>query len=250
MEPIITADKTYPQRAVTPYAPIMVGARPKVELEAKGYCHIQQPVSKDYFMEVMAQWGAIRSETELFVSPEMAARQQRQRNPKSNSARPSVYQSHAIPLHTDRPDERIIGWYCCEQDKEDGAIRMLDMQSVLNRLAPDILTGLRAVKLHFIRKAKGQETLVEEPLLRLCGDTFEVYYASWFLLNEYPAAQQAALEALQESIRQWEAEALVTVRLQPGEALIINNKRMLHGRGAIGLNRKRQLLRVGVQQVA
>lgn len=145
-------------------------------------------------------------------------------------ARKSTYlaKPEPIPLHTDHPSVATIGWYCDQPDGEDGASLFLDARSVLDA---DLECALERETLPVpdVRAVGGHTT--EFPVAR--GG--KLFFAPWLVTHE-----SRALDLFARRLRE---AAPSRVRLEAGDAVFIDNRRVLHGRGAIARSSERVLRR-------
>lgn len=155
--------------------------------------------------------------------------------------------SQELGLHTDHGGVDYIVWECVAQCDDGGVSRLVDTHAVLEKLSEREKQTLQGVYLTEHQVFKGDPH--RRPLLRQKDDSYQVYYSFWLLENELNARQTAAAEAFRRGVE--EAEE-VQIRLEPGDLLVIDNRRILHGRTAIKGNKNRLLKRywVGEQEVA
>ncbi|MCS6799483.1 MAG: TauD/TfdA family dioxygenase [Myxococcota bacterium] len=153
-----------------------------------------------------------------------------------------------VPLHTDHPVADVIGWWCERQDPVGGAMRLLDGWDVVARLDTGTQRTLRDT--HLCASAHpGAEPSIH-PVWTDGHGGARLFYAPW-LLPVVPSARRArALAELERALRAASATSSLAVRLQPGEALWIDNHRILHGRGALDPRSPRRLHRVWVSLTA
>lgn len=146
----------------------------------------------------------------------------------------------AVPLHTDHPAVDWIAWWCERQDALDGASSLVDAHQVVQALDRVTRTSLERVRLacpSLNDRATGEEP-GRHPLLT----PRRVYFAPWLQPKQSSTAHAwrtwtAAVAAAQR----------IHVRLQPGDTLVIDNRRMLHGRGALAEDSRRALRRYWVR---
>ena len=146
-----------------------------------------------------------------------------------------------IPFHSDGPAADVVAWFCIRQDEEAGESVLADAVSVLRRLAPAHRGQLRSVNIPYFDHAHPGRPAGYCALLR--GDDeaeWRVNYAPW-LLPEMGEDQKAAVAALEDALSTVGATSL---RLAPGQALFIDNWRILHARGAVRPNSRRHLKRI------
>lgn len=141
----------------------------------------------------------------------------------------------AMSLHTDHPAADLVAWYCVRQCDEGGESQLLDFEPIRAQLTPAQLQQLERIVVR-APPVRSQDKPGMEPMLSPSG----IYYAQWLVNPRSLSPTEAdALTALQKLIA---AASPIQIRLQPGQALIINNKRMLHGRSRIHQQHSRRLL--------
>ncbi|MEW6167388.1 MAG: TauD/TfdA family dioxygenase [Pseudomonadota bacterium] len=145
-----------------------------------------------------------------------------------------LHTSSAMSPHTDHPAVDLIAWYCEEQCDGGGASLLVDFKAIKDSLGPDVLEAL--ARINVVVPTRPRATPLKSiPMLSAAG----LYYADW-LVDEASKAQYAeVLEAFQEKIATARATSL---RLRKGDMLIVDNKRVLHGREAITETTTRRLL--------
>lgn len=151
-----------------------------------------------------------------------------------------------VPLHTDHPQVEIAAWFCVEQDKTDGATLLLDASPVLASYTADDRALLKTVKVVCPLVAGGPPRQ-RFPVLRPSpsGANRELLFCSpWLDAADSIAGHQEALTDLRSRLGRRAASDLAEVRLQPGQALFVDNQRVLHGRRRIGKGSHRHLHRL------
>ena len=141
----------------------------------------------------------------------------------------------SIPAHTDHPAARLILWYCqCADASGAGANLLVDARSAIRALPPRLQAKLAGIEL----SCPGLRTLAPNhthPLYRTQGE--QVFYAPW-LCKEPRGDALLAFEG-----EAGKPEHLRTILLRQGEALLIDNRRMLHMRAALPADSARWLTR-------
>jgi hypothetical protein len=131
----------------------------------------------------------------------------------------------AMPFHTDHPTVDVIAWFCESQSDDGGESLLMDFEQIRARMPAEDVANLPTVKI-------GVPPLKPQEPRSSCAmhDGTRIYYARWLL--EPPASQPAAAAhaAFESALGQVPP---VRLRLAKNEALIINNRRFLHGRGPI-----------------
>jgi hypothetical protein len=149
-----------------------------------------------------------------------------------------VTSSRELGLHTDHGAVDYILWRCVRQSDEGGLSRLVDTRGVLDGLSADQREALQEVYLTEHRVFKDDPE--KRPLLRQEDGAEKVYYSFWLLDEDLNERQTDAVEAFRRGVEQAEE---VSVRLQPDDLLVIDNRRILHGRSAVEGNKDRLLER-------
>lgn len=141
----------------------------------------------------------------------------------------------SVPAHTDHPAARLILWYCRRPDGSGaGANLLVDARSAIHALPPRLQAELAGIELG----CPGLRTLAPtrtHPLYRLQGE--QVFYAPWLCMEQ----RSDALLAFERETGK--PEHLRTLLLRQGDALLIDNRRMLHKRDALPTGSVRWLTR-------
>jgi hypothetical protein len=220
--------------------------RVRGSLALSGCAWIRNAISYESFEEVCGALGSIMHRTDIRIDEEMESEQRRVRIEKD---RPSVYRSSALDFHTDSSRVDLIAWYCRAQDATDGATLLVDTHDLPAALAKDELAALAEVRvLQPTRGADGLEESVPAPLLTSTDEAIGITYTPWLVEQPATARSKAALTSFEGYIAHKRQTALISIKLEPGEALFINNRRMLHARNELPADSKRHLIRLYLQE--
>lgn len=154
--------------------------------------------------------------------------------PRAN-AKAALATDQEMQLHTDHPRARWISWVCVRQSSEGGFSLLKDTKPALDSLTERERDELRtlAIRTHVVFP----DDTGAYPVLRKDGDGSDwVYFTPWMTDGRSSPALRKFVQAL-------EATPTLSIRLCPGEFLLIDNGRMLHGRSALGGNKDRLLIR-------
>lgn len=158
----------------------------------------------------------------------------------------NLHSTRAISFHTDSPIADLVAWYCVRQDPVGGATSFLDLGAMGQLLDPATFEALRQV----IHRCPSQRRvrLVDVPLLLDEGDAARprFFFTPWLLGPELGPEAVAAYRAFVEAIADHEDEWSVDVRLEPGEVVVIDNRRMLHARSELSAESPRLLERAWI----
>ncbi len=153
-----------------------------------------------------------------------------------------VTSDRGLDFHTDHHRADLICWHCIEQTDEGGESVLLDGHRLLQRLRAGLVEDLRGLKLFEHKVFPGDEEAF--PFLSQRFGRDKLYYSFWMLHGAIKPEQKAAFLEFKAIT---ETEPCVRYRLQPGDILVIDNGRMLHGRTAIKGNKKRFLRRYWIE---
>jgi gamma-butyrobetaine dioxygenase len=147
----------------------------------------------------------------------------------------------ALPVHVDLATrERMPGLqflHCLENSTDGGDSLLADgfwIAAQIAERAPGLYTALSTIPLVFANKASGSDFRFEAPMFS-CQDgrLDEVRWSPWLrgpVVASFEETDQV-YKGLRMAFRMAEQPAaLVRVRLQPGEVLCMDNRRILHGR--------------------
>ncbi len=153
---------------------------------------------------------------------EMAQRAEAETQVRIASGRTYLTRPDAVPPHTDHPDARLILWFCNRGDRlGSGANRLIDARAAIEALPHGAQRELSQYRLACPERG-GLEPKGYHAMFEL--DSRNVFYARW-LCEDMPCAAVRMFEQMIES-RKYQR----TVHLQVGEALLVDNRRMLHCR--------------------
>ena len=188
-------------------------------LAQKGWT-VLRPQAQSALLSDLAQLGPVIQTTE--VAPRV-------------NAKAALATDQEMALHTDHPRARWISWECVRQSSEGGYSLLKDTTPALNSLSDSERDELRAltIRTHVVFP----DDTGAYPVLRQDGDGADwVYFTPWMTDGQ-------SSPAFRKFIRALEATPTLTLRLYPGESLLIDNGRMLHGRSALGGDKDRLLIR-------
>jgi alpha-ketoglutarate-dependent taurine dioxygenase len=188
-------------------------------LTAKGWT-ILRPQAPEALLKKLAQLGPVVQTTEI--------------TPKAK-ARAALATDKEMQLHTDHPRARWISWECVRQSSEGGFSLLKDTRPALDSLTSAERTELRnlSIRTHVVFP----DDAGAYPVLRNDFDGADwVYFTPWMTDGQSSPAFRKLVLAL-------EATPTLSVRPHPGEFLLIDNGRMLHGRSALGGDKDRLLIR-------
>lgn len=196
----------------------------RTTLMEKGHLHLPALPYGD-FRESIRELGTIIQRTEVRVRPESKA---------------MVTSPRSLDLHTDHHAARYIAWYCHRQSEQGGESLLLDARAAFDRLAPEHRDRLFTLELH--EHKVFPEDPGSWPFVMYDQGRLRFYYSFW--LTNPSDRDDPAYGAFQNALR---AMPPLELKLSPGDALIIDNHRMLHGRKAIGPDGDRYLERFWIK---
>ena len=219
-----------------------VAARLREDLRAHGLARLP-PMTEARFVELAGCVGEVGLRTDLVIDPAQAEEERRRRS--SAAGRPVVYAPTELGFHTDRPTVDVIGWYCVEQDAEDGAVLLIDTADLGENFTAAEIAALGRVELGYFQRntRTGQEEACRAPLVASGPRGHVLYYAPW-LMQEGAGGETALLARFAAYVERKRETALVRIRLERGEALFVDNHRLLHARGNLSPSSRRHIVRL------
>ena len=145
----------------------------------------------------------------------------------------------AVPLHTDHPEARWVAWWCEAQARRDGASVLADGRAVLS-LMGDQAEALKEVEQH-VPPQLPRQVLETAPVWN--GE--RLYFAPWYPLVRTTSAGSGALDFFKSLLAMGLGHR--RIRLQPGDLLVVDNGRWLHGRDKLEKRNGRFLHRFWLQ---
>ena len=221
-----------------------LAARVREDLRAHGLARLPA-MTEARFVELAGCVGEVGLRTDLVIDPAQAEEERRRRS--SAAERPVVYAPTELGFHTDRPTVDVIGWYCVEQDAEDGAVLLIDTADLGEHFTAAEIATLGRVELgYFQRNAQtGREEARRAPLVASGPRGHLLYYAPWLVVQESAAGEAAPLLArFAVYVERKRETALLRIRLERGEALFVDNRRLLHARGNLSPVSRRHIVRL------
>ncbi len=201
------------------------------ELGAAGHVLAAPVCSREEFLEAMTLWGEVVGQERIALR---------------EGAHAYVARPGPVPLHTDHPDVDLVAWWCETQDEQDGATLLLDSAPILAALPPATRERLFAVRLACPPLAGGPP-VESRPVLRHGEDGAALFCSPWLRAVEPAVGHQAELDALREALSVGARTQVRSRRLSQGDVLVVDNRRVLHGRGAIAASSRRVLHRVWIR---
>jgi hypothetical protein len=221
----------------------LLAAEVRDRLPIEGYVHIGWVVSEDLFTAAARQLGTIALRTDIRVDSEADEALRRARDPLY-ADRPSVYRAEGLSYHTDSPLMDILAWYCVEQDAVDGTSALVDAGDLAQHFDEDELAVLSRVRVRAMMRDSGNREIVREFPLFADG---KVYYAEWLLSPDLSEIERELAGRFADYLAKKDASQPIRIRLNPGQSLFVNNRRILHGRSAIPPDSRRHLVRLYIR---
>ncbi|HTA81593.1 MAG TPA: TauD/TfdA family dioxygenase [Bacteroidia bacterium] len=197
-------------------------------INTRGYWVSELNNSYNDFMEIISYIGEPLLENDIIID-----------NTKSTR----LFSPKGMDFHTDHILANYIAWYCIKQSNSGGESLLIDSKSILNNLEIIDIKNLLRIKIRCPNVIKNGNSYYN---LLTHNDTGEymIYYAPW-LIEELESPE--LLKSYNNFLKILHAPKLVTkILLSPGQFLIINNNRVMHGRGELPVNTNRHLKRIWI----
>lgn len=207
-------------------------AEARAHLAERGVVHIRQRVSSARFLDFARQLGTVWSELRVFVEP---------------SSRRFVMSPRPVPFHTDSVRANLCAWHCVTPCRTPVTNLYLDARVAFAHLDADdqrLAERLRCADLmDDLPPAARPLVPVVEP--RGAAPSRFFWLPPQLQVPTDPR-ERAVAARLIERFRGDDPAALVGVELGAGEVVIVDNHRMLHGRGALPPDSPRELHRLWI----
>ena len=149
---------------------------------------------------------------------------------------PLVTSDRAMDIHTDHPDVKYVFLHCLQNSSEGGFSLLSDFNKFSHRLTQEDKEVLKNVFL-FEHDVFGTGNSTS-PLLRIDEmGRIKIYFSFWHVDSD---------DRNKESVKEFYRLAkkhIYSFRLSKGDVLIIDNQRVMHGRTAIGGDKRRHIKR-------
>ncbi len=196
------------------------------ELVNKGFVWIKNR-SIDYFEKITKELGEVIFVTDVKVNPE---------------SRALVTSEKGLDFHTDHHKANFIAWYCVEQTDKGGESILQDANKIFELLSKEEQEELKKVRLFEHKVFEEDEDTY--PFVIERNGRREFYYSFWLTKDNTTERQREIIMKFQRLTNETEHTA---IKLNPTDILIIDNRRVLHGRTAIEGSQNRFLKRFWIK---
>jgi len=160
----------------------------------------------------------------------------------TTDAQSLVKSADGLSLHTDHHSADLIAWLCIAQTDEGGETILADAVAAYLALEPTHQRALERVNLQ--EHSVFATDTNHHPVVTFRRGEPRIYYSYWLSDEHLAAPERAAFEAFAEAVTH---QTLHRFLLRPGDILVVDNGRMLHGRTSINGNRARHLRRYWIE---
>ena len=173
----------------------------------------------------------------------------------STESTSNAFTSMALPLHSDLCTREFMPGlqflHCLENSSEGGNSLLADgfyLAQLLQQQAPEHFATLSTVPMDFYNKAKDSDYRFSKPLIGLNrdGELDEIRLSPWLRapLNAPFETVDRCYRALRYLLQLSEQPSnCITTRLQPGDLLAFDNRRIFHGRTSYDTSKGNRWLR-------
>lgn len=191
-------------------------------LDCQGFA-LFRASSKTQATVVIKQLGEVILETEVRI----------RRNPRTY-----LSSFEAVPFHNDHPRVRYIAWYCVEQDMERGSSVLVDMQKIVSHLSQAHRDELSRI---YMRCPELRSIIPSSDYPLYQQDTGQIFWVPWLFPESISSFGKELIHQILEETKLTSNH--IEVPLRPGEVLVVDNHRLVHGREAIARDSQRNLMR-------
>lgn len=197
-------------------------------LSAFGYHWIQTPTSELTFTHLATGLGKIVASYDVAMKP----------------GGPMVNSPGAIPFHTDGEEADIVAWRCVDSDPTCGNMNLVDTADLSYYLTEEEYDGLSRI---FSGPPDSCPQL--QPIVTRDAYGTRVTCTPWNITTPSDPALLSVLKKFRNYLQHKTKRPDLSIRLEKGQCLFIDNRRMLHGREAIPPNTSRRMTRFWIARV-
>ena len=198
------------------------------EIKSKGFTLIRKG-GYQVLSKLLSELGKVIQQKDIFI--------------KRNFSK-LASSTYEMPLHTDHSTVDFIAWHCIEQTDNGGESLLSDISIAFNQLNQYQKELLMKVDIKNSKLFEGD--LEFYPLVKIDGNTPSFYFLPWLAKEDESEEVKNALKELEKKL----IENLVTLLLNKDDILVVDNKRILHGRNAILGSKNRFLKRYWIKKIA
>lgn len=153
-------------------------------------------------------------------------------------SRSLVTSVRGLSPHTDHHRARYILWNCEVQQESGGETILVDGLAVFSSMSQADKSNLRNIRLIEHSMFDGDEA--SHPMIFDVDGNEALYYSYWLCDESISPQHRESFDRFHAAVK---AVQPIFIRLEPGESLLIDNNRMLHGRVSLEQNSPRILQR-------
>jgi len=203
----------------------------KCALHGDGYFISEDFWSEDVFRNICTSIGEIIYEADV----------------KLGAVKPRNYQQpQAIDFHTDHISAEIVAWQCVVADTNGGAMQLLDLNKVIQKLEVSDRKALGDVLI--ADNAAWKTTHSKVPMCQEKNGKWHFHYVPWLQTFTENAAAKIALRKFEQIFNEIRKIDFIEFDLEPGQVIFLDNHRIAHGRKALQASSQRYLKRLWLRE--
>lgn len=146
-----------------------------------------------------------------------------------------------VPFHSDGAAADVVAWFCIRQDEQAGDSLLADCVPLLKGIAPEHRAQLRSIDIPYYDQMRPEKPAGYCALLSGNDETdWRINYVPW----QVPELSEGQKEAVAAFANMLSKDSPTSLRLSQGQALFIDNWRILHARGPLTPGSRRHLKRI------
>jgi hypothetical protein len=138
-----------------------------------------------------------------------------------------VNSSKEMPFHTDHSSADFVAWHCIEQTDIGGESLLSDISVAFSLLSDLQKELLKKIQIKNVQLFDGD--LEFHPLINIKDEHVEFYFVPWLVQDDICDDTQNALKEIESTLQ----SMAIKILLAKGDVLVINNKKLVHGRDAL-----------------
>ncbi|HTF96459.1 MAG TPA: TauD/TfdA family dioxygenase [Cellvibrio sp.] len=132
-----------------------------------------------------------------------------------------LFSTTSMPFHNDHPAASYIAWHCKSQAEAGGESLLVDLQCIIKSLPKKTVSLIKSINIYCPSLCSKKRYKI--PMISPHG----IYYAEWLIDKDITHEQHVALTEFKSIVDSTEK---IVVKLGNNDLLIIDNRRLMHGR--------------------
>lgn len=158
----------------------------------------------------------------------------------------NLHSPRALEFHTDSAEADLITWYCIQTGETPQPTSFLDVAPILKEFTEDELDMFTQAFMKCPTR-DGTNQFPLKSLLTKSQDSYQLFYTPWYFIKHEDEEIEKLIARFKTCVREHSVNKF-DIALKEGETIIIDNKRIFHGRGELKADTSRFLRRTWIKK--